>query len=157
MTGASSGIGKSTCQVLTKKGAKVVGTARNEESLSALKQGGEIVDYVVADITKEGECERMVKEAAEILGGLTTVVNAAGVLYGGAMGEIDLTNYRLNMNCNTQAPFEIMVHAIPYLKEPQQTSSNCGCTSRSIVNVSSVNGKQSFASCTSIRQNMESV
>ena len=144
VTGASSGIGRATCQVLTRKGAKVVGTARNEESLAALKANGDIVDYVVADITKEGDCERTVHRAAELLDGLTTVVNAAGVLYGGAMGDIDVSNYHKNMTCNTQAPFEIMVHAIPYLKKEHNNN-----PSRSILNVSSVNGKQSFAGCVS--------
>lgn len=96
---------------------------------------------MVADITREGECERMVTKAAEILGGLTTVVNAAGVLYGGATGEVDLSNYQKNMTCNTQAPFEIVMHAIPHLKDQDKS------ISRSIVNVSSVNGKQAFAGC----------
>lgn len=142
VTGSSSGIGEATCQVLTKQGAKVIGAGRNEQELLALKKNGDILDYVVADITQDGECQHMVNKAAEILGGLTTVVNAAGVLYGGAMGDIDLSNYHKNMTANTQAPFEIMVHAIPLLKEQK------GC-SPSIVNVSSVNAKQAFASCVS--------
>jgi NAD(P)-dependent dehydrogenase (short-subunit alcohol dehydrogenase family) len=145
VTGASSGIGRATCQALAKQGAKVVGTARNEQSLAALKDAGGIFDFVVADLTKEGECERMVGEAVELLGGLTTVINAAGVLLGGAMGDasVDLANYKANMICNTQAPFEVMVHSIPHLKEPKED------VSRSIVNVSSVNGKQAFAGCVS--------
>jgi len=138
VTGASSGIGKATCQVLSQYGAKAIGTGRNETALASLKQSGGIVDYIVADITQDGCCQRIVKSAAQILGGLTTVVNAAGVLQGGAMGSIGLDNYHYNMKCNTQAPFEIMVHAIPYLKEQK-----CSC----IINISSVNGKQSFANC----------
>ena len=143
VTGASSGIGKATCQVLTKQGAQVVGTGRNQETLEKMKESGFIVDFIVADITVEGECERLISKTVEILGGLTTVVNAAGVLYGGAMGDVDLENYKKNMICNTQAPFEIMVYATPHLKVPK------GDLPRSIVNVSSVNGKQAFASCVS--------
>jgi len=140
VTGASSGIGKATCQVLTKHGAAVVGTGRNVEALNELKSEGDIIDYVVADVTKEGDCERLVEDAVGILNGLSTVINAAGVLQGGAMGDVDLKNYHHNMIANTQAPFEIMMHSIPHLKK--QSSS-----SPSIVNVSSVNGKQAFASC----------
>lgn len=143
VTGASSGIGKATCQVLTKQGAQVIGTGRNQETLEKLKESGFVVGFIVADITVEGECERIVNEAVEILGGLTTIVNAAGVLYGGALGDVDLENYKKNMICNTQAPFEIMVHATPHLKEQKEN------LPRSIVNVSSVNGKQAFASCVS--------
>ena len=141
VTGASSGIGKSTCETLTQYGATVVGIGRNEVALKDLKLNGGISDYIVADITEKGECERVVNTAVEMMGGrLTTVINAAGVLQAGAMDSIDLSNYEFNMSCNAQAPFEIMCHAIPYLKvDPEKN--------RSILNVSSVNGKQSFAGC----------
>ena len=121
-------------------GASVVGTGRNVEALAELKESAGIIDFVVADVTKEGECERVVERAVSILKGLTTVVNAAGVLQGGAMGDVDMANYHFNMMANTQAPFEIMVHAIPHLKQEKELSP-------SIVNVSSVNGKQAFAAC----------
>lgn len=142
VTGASSGIGKATCKILTSYGAKVVGIGRNEEALAALKMEGSIVDFVVADITKEGECARIVSRSAELLGGLSTVINGAGGLRGGAVGDatVNMDNYNYNMKLNTQAPFEIITHAVPYLREQKDMYP-------SIVTVSSVNGKQSFASC----------
>jgi NAD(P)-dependent dehydrogenase (short-subunit alcohol dehydrogenase family) len=140
ITGASSGIGKATCEILTQNGASVVGTGRNEQALQSLKEAGGILDFIVADITKENECQRIVESAVKLLGGLTTVVNAAGALQGGAMGSVGLENYMFNMTANTQAPFEIIVHSIPHLKEQKDVYP-------SIVNVSSVNGKQSFAAC----------
>jgi NAD(P)-dependent dehydrogenase (short-subunit alcohol dehydrogenase family) len=99
-----------------------------------------IVDFVVADITKENECQRIVESAMGFLGGLTTVVNAAGVLQGGAMGSVGLDNYKFNVSANCQAPFEIMMHSIPYLKKQKGAYP-------SVINVSSVNGKQAFAAC----------
>ena len=142
VTGASSGIGKETCRVLSSAGATVCGAGRNESALSSLKQDGCLFEYIVADVTKAGSCKRIVERAAAVMGGLSTVVNAAGVLQGGAMGNVDLANYQHNMVCNTQAPFEIMTSAIPFLKE-QKDSSPC------IINVSSVNGKQAFGGCVS--------
>ena len=124
--------------MLSREGAKVVGTGRNLAPLVALREKGHIVDYVVADLTLTGQCEHVVSEAVRILSGLTTVVNNAGVLKGGAMGSVTIENYHVNMITNTQAPFEIMVHAIPYLRQSDNAS---------IVNVSSVNGKQAFAGC----------
>jgi NAD(P)-dependent dehydrogenase (short-subunit alcohol dehydrogenase family) len=143
VTGASSGIGKATCTVLTQQGATVVGTGRNETALQRLKDEGGIFDFVVADITQPGECQRVVETAASRMNGsLTSVINAAGVLQVGAMGsdQVNIANYHYNMICNTQAPFEIMCHAIPYLKKQKEFYP-------SIINVSSVNGKQSFAGC----------
>lgn len=138
VTGASSGIGKATCEILSREGATVVGIGRNVAALKQLHATGAIRYDIVADITQPGACQAVVDEAANLLGGLDAVINAAGVLQGGAMGSVDMTNYHFNVTTNTQAPFEIMMHAIPHLK--QQSSS-------SIVNVSSVNGKQAFAGC----------
>jgi NAD(P)-dependent dehydrogenase (short-subunit alcohol dehydrogenase family) len=144
VTGASSGIGKATCKILSQQGATVIGTGRNEQALQLLQDEGGISGFVVADITQPGECQRVVDTAAKIMGDtITSVVNAAGVLQGGAMGSdnVDLKNYDYNMTCNTKAPFEIMYHSIPYLKKAAKE------VHPSIVNVSSVNGKQSFAGC----------
>lgn len=147
VTGASSGIGKATCQILTRNGASVIGTARNAKALENLKSEGSIMDYVVADITKDGKCKYVVDVAVEKLGGsLTTLVNNAGVLSGGAMGSpsVGMENYDFNMNTNTRAPFEMMIHAIPFLKATAKDGLGA-----SVVNVSSVNGKQAFPGCVS--------
>lgn len=159
VTGASSGIGKATCECLSNYGATVIGIGRNEMVLETMKRNQNIYDYIVADITMTGECQRVVHTAVDLLGGtLTTVINAAGVLQLGSMDTIDLSNYQYNMNCNTQAPFEIMCHSIPFLKQStavtvveggkddEDTTTTTKSLS-SIINVSSVNGKQSFAGC----------
>lgn len=139
VTGASSGIGRATCILLTAQGAQVIGVGRNQAALKELQeeQGG-IQGSVVVELTKEGASQRTLTEAVEQLGGsLTTLVNCAGVLKGGPAGGVDLQNYHFNMSINTQVPFELMMAAIPYLEaHPNQAS---------IVNVSSVNGKQAFA------------
>ena len=141
VTGASSGIGQATCQILTNYGATVVGCGRSEVALQEMKQAGSMVDYVVADMTVDGECSRMVQEAVTKLGGsLTTVVNGAGGLRGGAIGSADLENYHYNMRLNCQAPFEVIYAAVPFLKQQSHWHP-------SIVTVSSVNGKQSFPGC----------
>jgi NAD(P)-dependent dehydrogenase (short-subunit alcohol dehydrogenase family) len=82
-----------------------------------------------------------VAEGVAKLGGLTTLVNNAGVLAGGAMGTPACTmeNFDYNFNANTRAPFEMMIHAIPHLKAAGVAAGP------SIVGISSVNGKQSFA------------
>lgn len=72
ITGASSGIGRSAAIVMSKHGARVFGAGRNETSLQGLKEDNVLVDYVVADLTAENECQRVVKSANDSLGGLTT-------------------------------------------------------------------------------------
>ena len=52
--------------------------------------------------------------AVEKLGGLTTLVNNAGVLQGGVIGTdaASLANFDHNFNANTRAPFELMTLAV---------------------------------------------
>mmetsp|Transcript_29516 Transcript_29516/g.36461 ORF Transcript_29516/g.36461 Transcript_29516/m.36461 type:complete len:261 (-) Transcript_29516:1387-2169(-) len=142
ITGASSGIGKACCQVFTREGAQVIATGRKDAPLKEVKANGNAVEYVLGDLTVTGECKRIVTEAANHLGGLTALVNCAGVLQGGAIGSVSLDNYMFNFKNNVQTVFEMMEHSIPFLQEAAAASHH-----PSIVNISSVNGKQAFAGC----------
>ena len=58
VTGASSGIGRSTCRVMSAHGALVVGIGRNEDNLKSMVVEKDISSYVVADLAADNECER---------------------------------------------------------------------------------------------------
>ena len=138
VTGATSGIGMATAKHFVKEGAKVVGVGRNKAALAALqKETG--CGVAEADITAPGACERAVAEAVSHLGGLTTLINCAGVLMPGAIGTTaSVKDFEHNFSGNTRSVFEMMEHSIPHLKE---RSADGSC---SIVNISSVNGLLSF-------------
>lgn len=144
VTGATSGIGLATARIFIQEGARVCLTGRNQETLENLSAELDM-PHIVGDLTEEGACERIVNEAASQLGGLTTLVNCAGVLKGGAFGSanVDLDNFLFNFRANTQAVFECMHHAVPHLRSVDKG------LNPSIINVSSVNGKQSFGGCAS--------
>eukprot|EP00658_Telonema_sp_P-2_P019276 TRINITY_DN17594_c0_g1_i4.p1 TRINITY_DN17594_c0_g1~~TRINITY_DN17594_c0_g1_i4.p1 ORF type:complete len:260 (-),score=44.34 TRINITY_DN17594_c0_g1_i4:358-1137(-) len=140
VTGASSGIGLATVRVFINEGATVCATGRNNAALQELAQETGC-SYVVGDITESGGSEAVVERAVHQLGGeLSTLVNCAGVLHGGTFGTpaCNLENFKLNFGCNTQALFEMMEHSIPHLQKLG--------VGASIVNVTSVNAKQSFGS-----------
>jgi len=142
ITGATSGIGLAAAKIAHREGAKICLTGRNVSVLEKLAKEIEC-SYVAGDLTENGECERIVKTAAENLGGLTTLINCAGVLQGGQFGteKCDLDNFMFNFNANTKTIFESMFHAVPYLKKAGRD------LGPSIINISSVNGQQSFGSC----------
>jgi len=144
ITGATSGIGLATARIFVQEGARVCVTGRNEQVLQNLSEELD-VPHVVGDLTVDGICEQVVSEAASQLGGLTTLINCAGVLKGGAFGSpnVDLNNFLFNFKANTQAVFECMHHAVPHLRTAGKE------VNPSIINVSSVNGKQSFGGCAS--------
>ena len=64
ITGASSGIGQSTAELLAKKGAKIVLAARRESRLKELadkinKAGGQAI-YQVTDVTNPEDSKKLV-------------------------------------------------------------------------------------------------
>ena len=72
ITGASSGIGQATAELLAKKGAKIVLAARRENRLQELadkikKAGGQAI-YQVTDVTNPEESKKLVQYAKENFG-----------------------------------------------------------------------------------------
>jgi NAD(P)-dependent dehydrogenase (short-subunit alcohol dehydrogenase family) len=122
------------------------------------------------DETKISICAHVISQAVEKLGGeMNALVNNAGVLKAVAIGDPTMSgrdmmeNYQYHFKANTQVPFELMVHAIPHLRKSaakfdeevpvdadgkDQSTQEQNKIYPSIINVSSVNGKQAFAGCT---------
>lgn len=92
ITGASSGIGLVTARLAAKRGARVVLNARNEEALRQVTDeintdGGEAI-YVVGDVGKFDEVEKIADGAIQRFGGFDTWVNNAGVsIYGPVLDQ----------------------------------------------------------------------
>lgn len=100
ITGASSGIGLATAQAAAAAGTRLVLAARSEEALSAIAadiayDGGEAI-YVVADVGKREDVERIAKSALDKFSHIDTWVNDAGGSIYGRLGEVtDMDNRRL--------------------------------------------------------------
>jgi short-subunit dehydrogenase len=98
VTGASSGIGLVTARRAAKRGARVVLAARSEEAVRRLaaeinSMGGKAV-YVVADVGKEEEVERIAETAVQRFGGFDTWVNNAGVSIYGKILDVATEDHR---------------------------------------------------------------
>ena len=136
MTGASSGIGLSIAKAFAAAGAKVAVSGRNEGVLDALaaELGGVSCP---ADIADAAAVDAAVAKAVGVLGKLDVLVNNAGVLQGGAADATSVECWDLNFSVNARGSFLFMKAALPHLIAAQGN----------VVNVSSVNGIQSFAGC----------
>jgi NAD(P)-dependent dehydrogenase (short-subunit alcohol dehydrogenase family) len=122
VTGASSGIGRAAAERFLADGATVMLVGRNETVLR------DIADQAV------GERGRAYIVAAELMGGLDVLVNAAGILKGGTIENTSLDLWDEMMNINLRSIFHLMTLVVPHL---EQTRGN-------VVNVSSVTGLRSF-------------
>ncbi|MBE1160032.1 SDR family NAD(P)-dependent oxidoreductase [Dyella acidiphila] len=104
VTGASSGIGEATALALAEQGAKVAIAARRKDRLEQL--AGKLTELgaepllLVADLVRETEAQRIVREAEAHYGRLDILVNNAGVMYLEPVAEADLPRWRSMLELN---------------------------------------------------------
>lgn len=83
ITGAGSGIGQSTAELFAREGAIVIASDINAESMaetvSSIQQKGGKVHSILADISKEVDCHRLISDSVSIFGRVDVLVNNAGV------------------------------------------------------------------------------
>ncbi len=138
VTGASSGIGRATALRFARGGASVLVVGRREAALAevaaAVERDGGRSATLAADVTHSDAPALIVEAALTHLGGLTTLVNAAGIIGSGSIETTTDEQWDTMLDINARAPFRLMRAAMPAL-----IASN-----GSIVNVSSVTGLRSF-------------
>src|SRR5215467_14402861 len=83
VTGATRGIGKGIAGVFARSGARVLVTGRDEEAakttVAELGAGGAEVSYLLGDVSRREECERMAQAAGDRLGGIDVLCANAGI------------------------------------------------------------------------------
>lgn len=98
ITGASSGIGLVTARMAARRGATTVLAARNEDALRDLvreiQDGGGQATYVVADVGKEQDVQKIADVAITEYGRFDTWVNNAGVSVFGNIVDVSIADYR---------------------------------------------------------------
>src|SRR5262245_2012680 len=120
VTGASSGIGRATAQLLIERGANVVLAGRRKWPLEEVAQGADPLPnnaYVItADLSDPSDTENCVRRSAELLDGLDALINAAGILKSGRIEDTTLDLWDEMMNINLRSVFHLMKLAVPYLE-----------------------------------------
>jgi NAD(P)-dependent dehydrogenase (short-subunit alcohol dehydrogenase family) len=83
VTGGGRGIGRAIAKKFGAEGASVVVSARSESEIqqvaSEIRGAGGAARAVVADVSREADCDRVVETARESFGGIHILVNNAGV------------------------------------------------------------------------------
>jgi len=103
VTGGSSGIGLSIAQALIAAGARVAITGRNAERLARAAQ--ELGAHPVqADVSKEADVQRTMREVLEKLGDLDILVNNAGVGVFKPLVDMDLASFERTFATDVTGP-----------------------------------------------------
>jgi short-subunit dehydrogenase len=117
VTGASSGIGKATAQLLSKSQAKVVLAARSKIKLEKLSKELQNSLVVVTDMRDENQIKELVKQTIKHFGRVDILINNAGRGYDSYLENIDTDKFRELFALNLIGPVVAMKEVIPYMKK----------------------------------------
>jgi NAD(P)-dependent dehydrogenase (short-subunit alcohol dehydrogenase family) len=136
VTGATSGIGRATALKFALSGASVLAVGRDKTALAELQRdaAGGNVAVLQADITAGASADAIVEAARREIGGITTLVNAAGIIATGSIETTTDEQWDSMLDVNLRAPFRLMRAAVAPMPSP----------GGAIVNVSSVTGVRAF-------------
>jgi len=145
VTGGSRGLGKAIAGAFLREGATVAIAARTPEALEAaadeLEQGGARPLVIQADVTKEEDVVRMVKEITDQLGRLDILVNSAGIGILGLVVDFSVEDWDKQMAVNARGTFLCCREAVRQMLKQDGNSQ--------IINVVSNHGIASFPTAAS--------
>ena len=139
LMGASSGIGRETALRFSRRGAKVVVSARGEEGLNSLveeirDEGGEAT-YVVADTSEFDHVKAVADRAVEEYGRLDTWVHLAAVGLFATFEQTTPEEFARIIDVNLMGQVYGAMAALPHIKREGRGA---------LIHISSVEAKRSF-------------
>lgn len=145
ITGATSGIGRTTAVLFVREGAKVVFAGLREKTGQELEaelrsMGGDAL-FVQTDVSKTEDLQYLVNAAVERHGRIDILVNNAGAVSTSAPAVFDeLRDYEEIFNVNVKSYLVMCREVLPHMIRQQKGS---------IINTSSVGGELSVPGITS--------
>lgn len=133
VTGSTSGLGRATALRLAQDGAKVVVNAhvddQGAETVAAIEaQGGEAL-FVRADVSAKADCQALAQRAREAFGGISILVNNAGIERRGGVANTAEEDWDAMVNVDLKGVYLVSQAVLPSMLEAQAGA---------IVNVASV-------------------
>lgn len=117
VTGGARGIGAAVAEAFRHEGARVAVGARSQASYEAFVQNKGPNDFypVIGAVEGSASASKVVRQAAEALGGLDVLVNSAGIYREVAIEDIDDAHWFETMNVNVAGTFFCSQAALPQL------------------------------------------
>jgi 3alpha(or 20beta)-hydroxysteroid dehydrogenase len=132
ISGGAQGMGASHAQMLVAEGAKVViGDILDDQGKALADEIGESARYVHLDVTEADQWDAAVALANSEFGGLTSLVNNAGIVALGKIGKFDMAKWQKVIDVNLTGTFLGMQAVVGSMK---------AAGNGSIINVSSIEG-----------------
>lgn len=119
VTGAASGIGRATTELLASEGARVLAVDVTAPALADAHAGNPSVVVFPADIAADGAAEAIVGAAVQAFGGLDILVNNAGVGSNHLAEVMPIAEWDRVFSVNIRGMFLLCQAAIPQLRKRQ--------------------------------------
>ncbi len=154
VTGAGTGIGHGVALELARRGADVAlhYSSSRAGAEAAVEQIGALGQRAVAiqgDLAQVDQCQRLVDEAAEFLGGLDGLVNNAGITASYHFSEVTPQQFDRLYHVNIRSHFFCAQRAVPYMTARGRTHAqrhpDRPWAGGSIVNISSVHATVGYS------------
>lgn len=137
ITGGAQGLGAAMARKLAAEGAKVsiadinhAGAQAVADAINAEHGEGTAFAFPL-DVTKEDQWIFALEEADAAMGGISVLVNNAGISRGGNIEQLSFEDWKLVMEVNVDSVFLGTKHALKYMRQNQPGS---------IINISSIAG-----------------
>ncbi len=138
ITGAASGMGRAIAALFSAEGAKLALLDRDETGVQAGADALGASGYV-CDVADRAGVNAVVARAADALGGIDGVVNAAGILDIKPFGELTPESWDRMLAINLTGPFNVVHAALPMLRAADRAT---------IVNIASTSAVMPMAGTT---------
>lgn len=120
VTGAGSGIGRTTALAFAAEGARVVVAGRRraalDETVALIEAAGGTALAHTADVSRADDVAALVRAAVDRFGSLDVAVNNAGVFRGGPLPEMSEEDWRTVWDVNVTGVFLAMAAEIRWMR-----------------------------------------
>ena len=130
ITGATSGIGRATAQLLAKEGFRVYGGSRHADGREEFPGGG-FIQMLMLDVTDEKSVSSAVEQVMQSEGHVDILLNAAGIGIAGAVEDCTAEDAYRQMNTNYLGVVRMLNAVLPIMRAQKRGI---------VVNIGSVGG-----------------
>lgn len=119
ITGGSEGIGKALVQQFLELGAKVATCGRSSEKLALLEKAcnTNALMVLVADVSKQTDCEAFIKAVELKWGGIDILINNAGISMRALVSEVSINTLKNVMDINFWGTVYTTMAALPTIQK----------------------------------------
>ncbi len=121
ITGAATGIGRATAELMAAEGAKVfigdVNQAGAEETVGHIRKEVGSAWFLRTDVSDGAQVQHLLESADREMDGIDVIINNAGLQRSGAVTEFDEADWDALMRVNPRSTFLLAKYGVPYLRK----------------------------------------